>query len=531
MVGKPKTLEDYKKLADKYGIKFIPTDRPKNIETKIEGWLCENNHLVTKSYKDIYQHGFKCISCKNILILEQRSQAILDSKNINHPELPKLINQRIDKTWYIYKGRKRYWENNKLKCGHFKEPSECEDCKNADIKYTKKQTLQDYHNLAENNQLICLLNDEKDLPKYSHHSSKKNMWKCKKCDHEWKCRYDSIREGTNCRKCFHASLRKYKMEDYHKLVENTNLICLINDEKDVPKNVSNSVDIFIWQCKVCGYQFSSCYTDMKRNKKLCPKCSGHTKKQLKDYHDIVKDRSIICLLNNMDKIPDDTTISPNEPIWQCKDCEYKFSTSYTIIQKGSGCPNCYKIILKDYYIMAKKHNIIYILNEPAENVTIKIRGWQCKKSHISYKSYQQIRQNGFKCEYCQDGSSLEQKIQTILESRNVIFERQYKLSTHKKLSYDLFISPNYLIECDGGQHFEETKFFSMTLKEQQQRDILKTNLAIENGFKLLRMDYEFILKSDIETIWDMLQMFFTFGKSNINCLFSSTKYNHIIDLL
>lgn len=50
----------------------------------------------------------------------------------------------------------------------------------------------------------------------------------------------------------------------------------------------------------------------------------------------------------------------------------------------------------------------------------------------------------------------------------------------------------YLLEYDGRQHFEYVPYFHKTLlrfREAQARDKTKTQLALEMGFRVIRLDY------------------------------------------
>ena len=77
----------------------------------------------------------------------------------------------------------------------------------------------------------------------------------------------------------------------------------------------------------------------------------------------------------------------------------------------------------------------------------------------------------------------------------VIYQhRPFFLRSHKdgQMSYDVFISGiNVAIEYQGKQHFEPVEFFGglEAFKELQERDTLKAKLSIENGVKLVYINY------------------------------------------
>lgn len=95
------------------------------------------------------------------------------------------------------------------------------------------------------------------------------------------------------------------------------------------------------------------------------------------------------------------------------------------------------------------------------------------------------------CPICQSSKG-EIKIHTELNNFEIKFESQYKKI--KPYKYDFFIHEiKILIEYDGEQHFDPNMYYNQKLKksfaEQLQTDILKTKLALENGYFIVRIPY------------------------------------------
>lgn len=87
-------------------------------------------------------------------------------------------------------------------------------------------------------------------------------------------------------------------------------------------------------------------------------------------------------------------------------------------------------------------------------------------------------------------SQIEVEIKNFLIENGVKFEQQKTfdwLLFKRKLKLDFYLTEyNAIIECQGIQHFKETKFDGKTsqLKEVQERDKIKRNLCLKNGLKI-----------------------------------------------
>ena len=82
-----------------------------------------------------------------------------------------------------------------------------------------------------------------------------------------------------------------------------------------------------------------------------------------------------------------------------------------------------------------------------------------------------------------------------LEKLGISFTPNFRLSCAAKRPYDLMFSyngSNYLLEFDGQQHFEFIEWFHKTFdgfRKSQQCTIEKTQAAVDNDFKLIRICY------------------------------------------
>lgn len=134
---------------------------------------------------------------------------------------------------------------------------------------------------------------------------------------------------------------------------------------------------------------------------------------------------------------------------------------------------------------------------------------------------------GFSCPKCGDGTSYPEKvIINLLKKLNINFKTQLNKSQFKwcnKYLYDFYFEykgDSYIIETHGMQHYEECHgvFNKRNLKEEQENDKLKYELAIHNGIKsenYISIDCRYstiewikgnILKSKLNYIFDISQI-------------------------
>ena len=100
-----------------------------------------------------------------------------------------------------------------------------------------------------------------------------------------------------------------------------------------------------------------------------------------------------------------------------------------------------------------------------------------------------LSENGFSCQVCNDGISYPNKFITcVLQQVGVDFKRELSkkdvgFQWTRGYRYDFSFTVGgikYLVEADGGRH-----------KQQKKQDSIKTKLAIENGFRLIRVDCDY----------------------------------------
>lgn len=114
----------------------------------------------------------------------------------------------------------------------------------------------------------------------------------------------------------------------------------------------------------------------------------------------------------------------------------------------------------------------------------------CKKEF--YRIIKNVHQHGLCCDRCDDNISYPEKYMgELLSQLNISYIRQFNEQWAGLYRYDFYFSINeekYLIEMDGGFHFNQYQKGKNTLENVQLSDENKTFLAQKNGFHLIRIN-------------------------------------------
>lgn len=199
---------------------------------------------------------------------------------------------------------------------------------------------------------------------------------------------------------------------------------------------------------------------------------------------------------------------------RCKICGHIWRVEPSSILHGTGCPVCAGSICggapkyinsiwaskyKDFFsqYLTDEQMKIYM---PHSNTKIDVVCPHCQR-HKKIAPNAILFSHGIGC-VCSDGISYPNKfIYSLLDQLKVDYEPEYVFDWAKDKRYDVYIhNLNCIIENHGGQHYDKG-FLSMdgkTLQEEKENDIIKQNLAIQNGIK-----YYIVLdcrKSDVDWI-------------------------------
>ena len=138
--------------------------------------------------------------------------------------------------------------------------------------------------------------------------------------------------------------------------------------------------------------------------------------------------------------------------------------------------------------------------EKAKLVAIKnggcnIRGttWRCKYGHVFSMTAGKVCKGKW-CTAC-GASQGERELKDILTQRGVHFIPQAVISQLPHRMYDFYFqygNIGYMVEFDGEQHFKYVRKYHKSkagFKEAQRIDWLKTNTALQAGYRVIRIDY------------------------------------------
>lgn len=172
------------------------------------------------------------------------------------------------------------------------------------------------------------------------------------------------------------------------------------------------------------------------------------------------------------------------------------------IINGQSCPTCFKAIKKTTkeYVreLEEKFNGEFSALEAYKNAQTKIlhRHNKCGTEWM-VKPNSLLTESGG-CPTCNESKG-EKLIKEILSSKNIHYERQYKLKGCKIkriMPFDFAIFGHdkklaYLIEWDGRQHHEPVKAFGGEdeFKQIQLRDSIKNKYCSDHNIPLLRLPY------------------------------------------
>lgn len=300
------------------------------------------------------------------------------------------------------------------------------------------------------------------------------------------------------------------VEQYNNKYPNIEVISKYNGYND---------DITLY-CNICNY------TWVKKAKWAygCPDCEYKRRKRTNTheyYLQQLKERNITKIIPIEDYKTSDSKI-----LHKCCVCGCKWKVKPNNILSGYGCPacannSCYKGIndmwttTPELAKLLKNQEDGYKYTKCAE---IKL-DWICPDcgNLVKGKYPHNVYKQGIGCPYCSDGVSIPNKfIVNILGCLNIDFETEKIFNWSNSRRYDIYIdSLKCIVEMHGLQHSKVSfeNIGGRSLKEEQENDELKEQLAINNGIKHYisidasksELDYikNSILKSELSQIIDL----------------------------
>jgi very-short-patch-repair endonuclease len=321
----------------------------------------------------------------------------------------------------------------------------------------------------------------------------KLRFKCKNTNHDIFLQTPNKHlTGQGCIEC--SGLKKKHIKWLIELASKKGGTCMSKKYVNISTN-------YRWKCGDCDYEWQASAANVSKGT-WCPICAN---KEQGLYH-----KKNISWLNNLGKINNGSCHATEyknittKYCWQCDQGHTWFATANNI-NSGKWCPYCkgkYKTI-EDLKQLAttkggKCLSIKYIMNNSKYL-------WECSEKHQWTACSNNIQQGKW-CPRCSKISNSKgvQKIEQILDSKNIFYHREYGFDDCKKirqLKFDFYL-PDYslLIEFDGQQHFKAINFFGgdSTFKEYKERDKIKDDYCVKQNIRLIRIPYNEI--NSIHTI-------------------------------
>ena len=226
------------------------------------------------------------------------------------------------------------------------------------------------------------------------------------------------------------------------------------------------------------------------------------------------------LVENGDKFEllSTTYIRNVEPLdLKCKTCGMIFQKNWTTMKaKGlSKCPICETKTKPCKGIntieVTHPHMVQYFKNY--EDATSNLYGsekkvwFKCPCCGLEeYKTINKVLTRGYNCSTCGSYKSFGERLMVALLSLlKIKFKHEYKPNWSDGRKYDFYIKEyNMIVEIHGGQHYKESGR-GRSLKEEQENDKYKEELAIKNGINNYividsrKSDYNFIFTNIINS--------------------------------
>lgn len=120
--------------------------------------------------------------------------------------------------------------------------------------------------------------------------------------------------------------------------------------------------------------------------------------------------------------------------------------------------------------------------------------WLCKCScgrQVKVLSSNLITENTQSCGFCNNNSHGNIKIENLLKSENIPFEREKRFNDcidKVPLPFDFYVNNQYIIEYDGKQHFSDQDTI-FNYEEIHKHDLIKNEYCKNNNIPLIRIPY------------------------------------------
>lgn len=331
-----------------------------------------------------------------------------------------------------------------------------------------RKTPDDYHKLAKQRGFYW-------VGEFVNSVLFKTTWKCNS-GHKWLSAYSSIQQGAGCPHCagnFPKSSTDFKNIAYKNGIEWVG---------SKPVGARRKTE---WKCQE-GHIWSTDFGSIERGYK-CPFCSGHVRKNEKDYVNLANQHKIKWVGKYIKNARYRTE-------WECSK-GHRWTTTYGHIKRGNGCPHCSGKAPKnekDYYDLAKIRGFSWV--GPMVRTVVTKTGWECKNGHYWKAVYSAIQQ-GSGCPICVDMiqgarvSKIQRRLHQILGGE--LNKRVGRYNIDIALTLD---GHDIAVEYDSWYWH----------KNQQKKDDIRTKKLLSLGWKVIRIKSNMKLP-ELDKIMDAIE--------------------------
>ena len=247
----------------------------------------------------------------------------------------------------------------------------------------------------------------------------------------------------------------------------------------------------LWEC-INGHQWYARASNVLSQQSWCGVCAARARcNTIEEMRDIASKHNGKCLspiyFESLKKL-----------MWLCENGHTFFAIPQSV-KKGSWCMQCYR------------DQIMHTLEEFQERAT-KLGGKCISDEYtgiLNYLTFECNQGHQFECRashflydntWCSTCTSSAGEITCALTLSKLCikFEPQFKIvsSIIPNRRYDFafeYSEKKFLLEYDGEQHFNFKKLFHQTdsgFLKHRQIDVLKTKVALEHGYHVIRIDYK-----------------------------------------
>ncbi len=394
-------------------------------------------------------------------------------------------------------------------------------CKNVECKICEPRRFSNHHfakyynkELNEENVENIIMNSGKNYWFYCDtckHNSSQSISNLTRGDRTEFCRYcnnELFCGDKECKHCWDRSFASHEKSQYWSTKNEINPWIVHTGTRDK----------YLFDCYKCGHEFMGRISHISTQGVWCPYC--HTESLCKNIECQICfklsfascEKSKYWSLKNKDK-PHEVRLGSNLfYLFDCDICKHEFEMQpcrITDIKKLTWCPYCvsralcfeedckhcfersFASMYQSRFWSTKNGDLTPRMIFKKTSKKYIFDCLDCKRDYEQRPADIYFHNNG--CSNCLLKTEklvllyVDDNTEHIIK-RNIKFDWCFNPNTCKYLPFDLVIEDlKLIIEIDGDQHFRFVQCFDNDVERNQNRDLYKMKLALENGYSIIRI--------------------------------------------